>query len=309
MQNERRFTGRSRTLRTAIAAAMMLAAVGLAPKKVHGAAAAGHGAASRERGRAYLGIEFHDTTEEQIAAFHLTGPRGAEIAMVDHDGPAGEAGLQPHDIVLQIDGQNVDAAETLSRKIRESAPGKIVSLSILRLGHTMTLTAKLADSRAMQKAWSKQPPVSEAQANDEAMDNILVQRYGPAQPQKLPPHGTSFIGTMLRTSPYTGASLETMGPQLAGFFGVPPKTGLLVHDVEGNSPAAQAGLRAGDVVLRMDGKPVATTSDWTRHLRTIKGLAVLLTVLRDHHEITLTMQTVKTHSELVLPHGPASFHC
>lgn len=303
-----RFTGRRKALRAVIIAAALVAAVGLPPKKVSAATAAGH-SSSKDRGRAYLGIEFHDTTDEQIATLHLTGPRGAEIALVDHDGPAGLAGLQPHDIVLQIDGQNIDAAETLSRKIRESAPGKVISLSILRFGHALTITAKLADYREMEKVWHKQPPLAETQPGDSGADNILVQRYGPAPSQKLPPHGTGFIGTVLRTSPYTGASLDAMEPQLAGFFGVPPKTGLLVHEVETNSPAAQAGLRAGDVVLRMDGTPVATTSDWTRHLRTIKGLAVVLTVLRDHHELTMTMQTVKTHSMVEEPRGLASFHC
>lgn len=302
-----RFLGRGKALRVALIAAALVVAVGLPPKKATAATGGGH-SSSKDRGRAYLGIEFHDTTDEQIAALHLTGPRGAEIAMVDHDGPAGIAGLQPHDIVVQIDGQNIDAAETLSRKIRESAPGKVISLSILRFGHALTITAKLADYREMEKVWHKQP-LPETQTGDTGTDNILVQRYGPTPSQKLPPHGTGFIGTVLRTSPYTGASLDAMEPQLAGFFGVPPKTGLLVHGVEANSPAAQAGLKAGDVVLRVDGTPMATTSDWARHLRTIKGLAVVLTVLRDHHELTMTMQTVKTHSEVVPPQDLTSFHC
>lgn len=303
-----RFPGRKKALRAALIAAALVAAVGLPPKKATAATAGIHGS-SKERGRAYLGIEFHDTTDEQIAALHLTGPRGAEIAMVDHDGPAGQAGLQPHDIVVQIDGTNVDAAETLSRKIRESAPGKVVTLSVLRFGHALTVTAKLADYREMERVWRKQAPPPENQSSEDGVDNILVQRYGPAQSQKLPPHGTGFIGSVLHTNPYTGASLEVMEPQLAGFFGVPPKTGLLVHGVEANSPAAQAGLKAGDVVLRMDGTSVATTSDWARHLRMIKGLAVVLVVLRDHHELTLTMQTVKTHSEVLPPMNLASFQC
>ena len=94
-------------------------------------------------------------------------------------------------------------------------------------------------------AWQQHLNVPEPKPDDDGVDNILVQRY--SVETAPPPHteslGRRIIGTVLRTGPYTGASLETMAPQLAGFFGAPPKTGLLVHAVDANSPAAFAGLR------------------------------------------------------------------
>src|ERR1700742_298373 len=80
---------------------------------------------SKEHSRGYLGIECRDTSDERAVELHLQGAHGAEIIMVDHDGPAGKAGLQPHDVVLQVDGQNIENAEDLSKRIRNSAPGKV----------------------------------------------------------------------------------------------------------------------------------------------------------------------------------------
>ncbi len=267
------------------------------------ALAEGSAPGTHERAQGYLGVEFHDLADDQVNALRLQGPHGAEITMVDHDGPAGKAGLQPHDIVLQINGQNIDHADELRRKIRESSPGAAVSLSILRQGRAMTVEAKLANRQDVERmAWQRMTSPEPPAPSDE-VQSILIERFTVEEPAPKPQaHGQSFIGSVLRTTPYTGATLETMEPQLAGFFGAPPKTGLLVHGVEANSPAALAGLRAGDVVLKMDASNVASTSDWAKHLRANKGQAVSLTVLRDKHEVTLTLAPdLKKHSLLEWP--------
>ena len=299
----RRFTAHNLTAR---AASLLLAAALCTASLSASAGHTGGGGSSRDRAHGYLGIEFHDTSEDQIAALHLQGPHGAEVSMVDHDGPAGQAGLQPHDIVLQIDGQNIESSEDLSRRIRESLPGRIITLSILRLGHAITATAKLANREELErKAYHEHLAAPSPPSHDDGVDNILVERYTvvePAPSQHTAPHGNSFIGTVLHTAPYTGASLDTMPPQLAGYFGAPPKTGLLVQDVAAGSPAAAAGLRAGDVVLRIDAAPIKSTSDWSKRLRAAKGNALSLTILRERHEMTISLQPdAKRHSLLEFP--------
>ncbi|HEY5330039.1 MAG TPA: PDZ domain-containing protein [Acidobacteriaceae bacterium] len=270
----------------------------------HGAVAAGH-ASSKEHSRGYLGITYRDTSDERAVELHLQGAHGAEIIMVDHDGPAGKAGLQPHDVILQVDGQNIENAEDLSKRIHNSAPGKVFSMSIMRLGQPMNLTAKLADQKQLERnAWQQHLTVPEPKPDDDGVDNILVQRYSveTAPPPRTESLGRGIIGTVLRSGPYTGASLEAMEPQLAGFFGAPPKTGLLVNGVDPNSPAAFAGLKAGDVVLKVDAAPVASGSDWTKRMRASSGRVVTLTIIRDKHEQSLTMQPdLKRHSMLEWP--------
>jgi serine protease Do len=270
-----------------------------------GAAATAH-ASSKEHSRGYLGITYRDTSDERAAELHLQGAaHGAEIIMVDHDGPAGKAGLQPHDVVLQVDGQNIENADDLRKRLHDSAPGKVFSMAIMRLGRPMNLTAKLADERELERAaWQQHLNVPEPKPDDDGVENILVQRYSveTAPPPRTESLGRGIIGTVLRSGPYTGASLESIGPQLAGFLGAPPKSGLLVNGVDANSPAAFAGLKAGDVVLKVDAATLASTSDWTKRMRASSGRAVTLTIIRDKHEQSLTMQPdLKRHSMLEWP--------
>ncbi len=244
---------------------------------------------TRDKG-GYLGITFRDVNDGEVGSLRLKDAHGAEIMMVDHDGPAGQAGLHEHDVVLSMNGVTVEGEDQLRRMLRDLQPGRSVSMLVCHEGTEHTVNATLANRAELEKkAWQKHwtVPQPAAQPQDEASF--------PAPPEaaaaQRPGFGRSFMpGHLLPlTAPYTGATVDVMGAQLADYFGVHDGKGLLVHEVEGNSPAAVAGLHAGDVVTKVNGGVVATKSDWNRALHDGKGKAVSLTVIRDRREQTLTM--------------------
>jgi S1-C subfamily serine protease len=248
----------------------------------------------------YLGIEFHDLTAEQAAALHLRDKRGVEVLLVDHDGPAASAGLQPHDLITGINGHIVASGEALHRMIRDTGAGVQVTLSVFRNGNPITIRAKLANHEDVErKAWAQltQPPaVPQLQRMEVSGANALGPTVAPAPtPAPAPasaapaPHTQGFIDSMLH-GPFTGLAVEACTPQLGSYFGAPNGQGLLVESVQDGSPGAVAGVHAGDVILRADSQPVHSASDWTKHLHAAKGKPIALDLLRDHQQMTVTMQ-------------------
>jgi S1-C subfamily serine protease len=252
------------------------------------AAAGFAGPGSKSGGQGYLGITFQDVNDSEISSLRLKDGHGAEILMVDHDGPAGKAGLREHDVVLSLNGMTVDGQEMLHKMLHDMQPGRTVSLTVCRDGSERTVNATLGnraevEKQAMESRWTVPSPTA-------GQDELFAPADAPAAPKTgfahnfMPGH---ILDTF--TPAYTGATVDAMGTQLADFFGVKDGKGLLVHDVVGNSPAAAAGLHAGDVVTRINGARVGTEKDWTRALRDSKGHPVSLTVVRDRKEQMLTM--------------------
>jgi C-terminal processing protease CtpA/Prc len=103
------------------------------------------------------------------------------------------------------------------------------------------------------------------------------------------PKTHAFLGTVILGSSYTGAALEMIGPQLAQFFGSQGGNGLLVRSVEPNSPAATAGMRAGDVVVRANAVIIAGTGDWSRLVHENRGRPLSVVVVRDKQEQTIVL--------------------
>lgn len=276
----------------------LVAGVALAlslPVCLHAARTAGHGGHTAvQRPPGYLGIEFHDLTSEQAAALHLRDRRGVEVLLVDHDGPAAAAGLEPHDLITGLNGHIVASGEALHRMIRETGAGVQVRLSIFRDGSPITIHARLAnrvdvERKALARLAQPDPPAPSADTT--AMAGFAAgAAIGPAPvPPAATPHTQSFLGSILH-GPFTGLVIEVMPPQLGSYFGAPKGEGLLIQSVEAGSPASSAGLRAGDVILRADSRPMRSTSDWSKHLHATKGHPMSLDLLREHHVMTLTLQ-------------------
>ncbi len=258
-----------------------------------------------QRPPGYLGIEFHDLTNEQAAALHLRDKRGVEVLLVDHDGPAASAGLKPHDLITGLNGHIVASGEALRRMIHDTGAGVEVRLSVFRNGNPITIHTKLANREDVErKAWARVtqgPPPPPQGAVIEGLSGIYVTGPAPVPsapavaPHAQPPvHAQGFIENILH-GPFTGLALETMQPQLADYFGAPKGQGLLVESVENGSPADSGGIRAGDVILRADNEPMHSTSDWSKRLHASKGRPMALDILRNHQPMMLTLQPDSKH--------------
>src|SRR5712692_2735962 len=105
-----------------------------------------YGYSSEEFGAtSYLGVDITDVSADRLSALKLKEERGVEVTMVDQDAPAGKAGLKEHDVILEFNGSAVESEEQLRRLIRETPPGRTVTLGVSRDGSPMKISVKLAD--------------------------------------------------------------------------------------------------------------------------------------------------------------------
>jgi S1-C subfamily serine protease len=104
----------------------------------------------------YLGVDISDVDTEKAQALKLRETRGAVITLIDHDAPAGQIGLKVNDVVLALNGQNVDGAEQLRKMLKEIPAGRSVSIEISRDGNIQTIAVQLAERKTLEHdVWDK----------------------------------------------------------------------------------------------------------------------------------------------------------
>ena len=214
----------------------------------------------------YLGIGIQEITGDRAKALKLREEAGVEVTRVAPDSPAGKAGLKAGDVVLQYNGMRVEGLEQLSRLVRETPAGREVKIEIFRNGASQVVTAKVGSHPAV-----------------------------PALPDglgfRMPDVPRVIQG--LR-SPMLGVEAESIDGQLAQFFGV--SEGVLVRTVMKGSAAEKAGVKAGDVILRIDDTKVATPAEISARLRASHGKPVPVAVMREHKEMSLTVEAAEARA-------------
>ena len=98
---------------------------------------------------------------------------------------------------------------------------------------------------------------------------------------------------MIPKALYVGADVNPVRTQLADYFGVKSGTGLLVESVDDQSPASRAGLKAGDVVVKVESQQMTSRATGSRRFATTAGRLVQVTVMRNKQEQVLTMSAGK----------------
>lgn len=226
----------------------------------------------------WLGVGLADLTPERVKSLRLKDDKGVEITQIHEDSPASKAGLKEHDVVLEVNNEKVEGQEDFARTIALLAPGTKINLQIWRAGAKQTISATLGSR--------PQPFVIAAGPGWDAM---------PFPPEVM--NGQVF-GPMMGQTPRIGIEGETVDGQLAEFFGV--KEGVLVRSVQENSAAAKAGLRAGDVIIKVGGTPVSNTREISGVMRAMHKTATF-TVVRNHKEVTLNIEIAEERRLLPFP--------
>lgn len=229
----------------------------------------------------YLGIGVRDVPSDKVSDLKVKDTSGAEIITLDHDAPAASAGLKMHDVVQQMNGQAIANADQLRKMLHETPPGRAITLVVSRDGQPQTINVTLAD---------------QAQLEHTAIDNLTVvpdpnSDNGGGIALAAPTHSSyGFFGSLLFGGPSIGVQLDPLNSQLADYFGVHDGQGLLVKRVAANSEASAAGLKAGDVVIRVNGRTMATVNSWDKALHANRGKAVQVTIFRNRKEQVISLQ-------------------
>jgi serine protease Do len=227
-----------------------------------------------------LGIGVADVTPEKAKALKLKDERGAEVTMVMENSPALKAGLRPGDVILDFNGKPVQGREHLQQLVGETTSGTDVKIGIWRNGQAMTLMATTARATVIETPGGM---------IDIGGVTVTIPPMPPMPPMPSVNIDIPTIVTMVHSSAL-GLDEESLQPdgQLAEFFGV--KDGVLVKSVAHDSPAEKAGLKAGDVIVKLGDAKVSSTRDIAAALRAAlpdRGLPV--TVVRSKKEIALSV--------------------
>ena len=234
---------------------------------------------SSDDGSGWLGVEISEVTAEKAKDLKLAGVRGVIVMDVEPDGPAAKAGLKENDVITQYDGQAVEGTVQFRRLVRETPAGRTVRLEISRNGSIQNISVDLGDRSAFFEKKMK------GKMRD--FDNA----YAFSMPN---PDFSFSMPTMDGRSPMLGIDAEDVSGQLGSYFGAPDGTGVLVREVRPGMAAEKAGLKAGDVIVKVDGKPVRTLADLRGQLRD-KGeqKSVSLGILRRGAEMSVAVTIEK----------------
>jgi serine protease Do len=246
----------------------------------------------------YLGVETADVTKDNLGKYGLREARGVGVEKVVENSPAAAAGLQAGDVIVKFNGEEITSVRKLTRLIGEVAPDHRVSLTVLRGGSERELTATLG-KRATPKfengafGYGFPTPPGRVELPDMPDFQFPVTPGEPMRRFPVPPgsEGDTFVWRT-GASRQIGVSVSPLTKQLAEYFGV--QEGVLVNNVRENSPAAKAGLKAGDVITEIDGKAVKGDIDLIRGISEKKEGEVALTVIRDR-----SRQTIRVTPEAV----------
>jgi serine protease Do len=217
-----------------------------------------------------IGVSVRDVATADVQRDKLPGLAGAVVEDVRTGGPAAKAGIRAGDVIVSFDGEKVRSARHLTRLVDETPDGREVEAAVMRNGERVTLKV------------TAEAPEPFARLRD------LTTRF------QVEPRTWTFTMPHLTTRENTlswmldrgrlGVGVQNLTEQLGEYFGT--KEGALVTTVDDGTPARTAGLKAGDVITKINGEAVRSSEELRRRLAQASG-EVTITLMRDRKEMTL----------------------
>jgi Do/DeqQ family serine protease len=205
------------------------------------------------RGR--LGVNIQEITPELAQSMNLKDSRGVLVSGVEPGMPAEKAGIREGDVITAVNGARVDDSNSLRNRIAAMSPGTDVALTVLRDGHEEQLHAKLIELKDDNEATA-----SEGGGEKESGGGQL------------------------------GITVETVTADMASRLKLKKAQGVVISDIDPNSPAAEAGLQPGDVILEVNHQPVKSGADIRAGVKASGSRPTLLLMNRDGVNHFLALQ-------------------
>lgn len=221
-------------------------------------------------GSPWLGVQIQTVNADLVERYDLETENGVYVDEVVENSPADDAGLRSGDIILEFNGAKLKSADELIDLVADGEPGDEITLLINRNGRTVTEVATLGK-------WKR--------ADDR---RFSARRLGRDRSYRL-------FETL--TDTYIGVSLETISGQLLAHFGADEGHGALIKEVAEDTPAEKAGLKAGDVIVKIAGEEIKSLIDVQDAVsKADEGETVELTVLRDKREKSFSVTVEERES-------------
>jgi serine protease Do len=241
----------------------------------------------------WLGVGIEEVTPDKAKELKLAAARGVLVTQVSENSPAAKAGLKKGDVITEYNGERIEGAVQFRRMVRETPAGRTAQLSVWRDARPQTLSVEVGSF-------------------PEELRNEFRSRFGnnfgsgggfpelgPRGPQgpgvQPPSRGRNFDFRAFGNAPMLGVSAQDLSGQLGQYFGAPDGDGVLIIEVRKDSAAEKAGLRAGDVITKLNGDRVRNRAELRDHLR--QALAdkagaksVTLGVIRKGTETAISIQ-------------------
>lgn len=202
--------------------------------------------------KGYLGVVLQEVSPSMAKALQMGDKSGVMINEVVDDSPAAKAGFEDGDVILEFNGQTIAEHKDLTKAVRGTSPGDKVEVVVLRGGKNKNIDVEIGKHEAKNVFFmSKDKDADAPHVGHFGKDggNVWVMADNDEDFTWTVDEDLEFAFNSDRG--YMGVHLDDLNGQLGEYFGVEDGNGALVTEVVEDSPAAKAGLKAGDVIVKV----------------------------------------------------------